>query len=224
MEDIDQIKALTRRLGEKLPREVPSILKASDNETLLKVCSIRGALIHRVYELGVSATDHYGEIKFIPAVVMTRAVFETAALIFVLHKKINRALEDESTDDLSAFLKRVILGSRNSDTEVSAYNILNAIDDVTGEYENCREFYDQLSEFSHPNFAGVQASYSFMSEDKTVLMLGPDPKSDLALGYIPLKVALIVADHYYEKLLQLDSELFELCGLLNSSDIVTCVD
>ena len=115
MEEIEQIKKLTDRLGGKLPEKVNSALKLADNQTPLKVCSIRGALIHRVYELGGSATDHYKKKKFIPAVVMTRAVFETMALIFVLHKKISCSLKDQSTDNLNSFLERVILARISHD-------------------------------------------------------------------------------------------------------------
>lgn len=79
-------------------------------------------------------------------------------------------------------------------------NILKALDGMNAEYAGVREMYDHLSEYCHPNFAGVVASYSRLNDAGDMLLLGSHDEPPMRLGSTPFLIALKLAVHYYNRI------------------------
>lgn len=172
MGNLGEVKKLIDKLKALCPSDLDGGLKNSPSPYPLQAAVIFGCLLHRIVELSEVATMHIENDYRIPAAVVIRAVFESAALAYLLESKISKALTNGDLSSIKNSLERIGMGSRNSDTEISSYNILNAIDEANKEFEGIRGFYDDLSEFSHPNYAGTMCSYSRLSECKTGIVFG----------------------------------------------------
>ena len=143
----------------------------------------------------------YEERKIVPSFVLTRAVIETVALIYWLHKKIAELLESKDIEKLDYFLMKAMLGSKDNTTNIESYNVLTAVDQVDKVYKNFRQMYDELCEFAHPNWSGLLGAYGHINREKFCLDLGPDENSPpLAIGLAPFVCGLVIFVEYYNDL------------------------
>lgn len=202
------------RLRNRL-EEIKSVLPATNDPSLLniprQVDVQSGALVHRSYTLAEAAFDDYCNGNLLTAFILTRATFESVSMMFLLGKKISNALQSENTDELRKSLDRMIQGSRNSDSEVSAYNVLTLIDEISKEIAPCRSFYDDLSEYTHPNFAGTTAAFGKLNEEKSLMLFGLDLEPFKEIGHLPIEASIILIQPVYERLVALQTPLRELC-------------
>ncbi|MBS4057498.1 MAG: hypothetical protein KGZ82_09295 [Bacteroidales bacterium] len=100
----------------------------------------------------------------IPAVSLIRALFENVAITYCITSAVDNSLKAnkliENFDDL---ITKISLGTRY-ESQVDAINVLTQIDKLDKEYKGIRKFYDSLCEFVHPNWDGVEGSYSESNE------------------------------------------------------------
>ena len=191
---------LLDELTNRLPSNVDSRLKNMPSLILYQVVYLRDTLAHRIRDLSEKAVPLFESSQLMPAFLVTRALLETVSLLYELHRKVASAIDRKEVKQLDEWLERASLGRRNVDTEITAPNILSALDSMNAEYAGVREMYDQLSEFCHPNFAGVLASYSRLNDTGNMLLLGPHDEPPMPLGSTPYLIALKLAVHYYDKI------------------------
>ncbi len=102
----------------------------------------------------------------IPALSTLRVIFENVAVSNRISLAVEKSIElnslQENFDDL---ISKINFGTRYSD-EFPAINILTQIDKLKKRYPITENFYDALSEFVHPNWDGVQGSYSNLIENQ----------------------------------------------------------
>ena len=110
-----------------LPNRVEAAGLTLKSKLPFKALSLREVLIHRISELAECAMIKYEERKIVPAFVLTRAVIETVALIYWLHKKIAELLESKDIEKLDYFLMKAMLGSKDNTTNIESYNVLTAV-------------------------------------------------------------------------------------------------
>jgi hypothetical protein len=211
-EKIKEIEGYLAQLESMAPTIIDEKYKRMGNQIPFRVIVLRDGLIHRGVDLSKCALEMYKNIHMIPAIVLTRSIFESVSLIFFLHQKVEKFLSDRNQEELNAFLKRGTLGSKNNDTEYESINVLTAIDKLDKKYRGLREMYDALSEHSHPNWAGTFGSYIRLNEEKNSLILGPNDGSLSHMGLPPFVIALAVFIHYYERLLEIMPKLVEICS------------
>lgn len=198
--DLRVARRILGALSNRLPSSIDPRLKNMPSLTLYQVVYLRDTLAHRIRDLSEKAVPLFESNQLIPAFLVTRALLETVALLYDLHKKILSAIDRQEITQLDEWLKRVSLGRKNVETTITPPNILNALDSMDTEYAGVREMYDQLSEFCHPNFAGVLASYSRLNDTGNMLLLGPHDEPPMPLGSTPYLIALKLAVHYYDKI------------------------
>jgi hypothetical protein len=199
-DDLNEAAKLLRLLGDSLPDRVDPGLKDLATQTRFHVICLRDVISHRIKDLSEKVLPLYQSEQRIPAFLVTRAIIESVALLYHLHQKIVSAIKNKDVIELKDWLKNAIFGSRNTDTDMTSPNILTALDSMDKEYSGIRVMYDQLSEFCHPNYGGVLASYSHLSEDKSVLYLGPDPEALMPMGSFPFVTSLSIACKYYKQI------------------------
>ena len=102
-----------------------------------------------------------------PALSTLRVLFENIAVSNRISMAVETSIKSnrlqENFDDL---ISKITFGTRYND-ELPAINILTQIKKLDKLYPNTEKFYFALSEFVHPNWDGVQGSYSELIENMT---------------------------------------------------------
>jgi hypothetical protein len=188
------------RLNASLPDRIQIAALTLKSKLPFKALSIRELLIHRMAALASASVDLFKQQRAIPAVILTRAIVETAAVMLTFHERLGRFLNDKNKDiaALDGFLMQCLLGSRNNPDMPTATNILTLVDRVEQELPGFRRTYDSLCECAHPNWAGAFGAYGEIDKDKFELKLGPAERSTAyTVGLAALSGSLMIFEHYY---------------------------
>ncbi len=158
-------QCLEARLPEAINRKNVSDI----SKTALKAHLIRASLLYRYSDLTNNSTSLSKEGAVIPALILARAAFETAALLYYTYTKIYAVVKTGDMSEIDDILMRIMFGEKlqpiTEDANISAVNILTVINSLDKEMEKLgiqgiRDLYDGLCEFAHPNFSGAFAAYA----------------------------------------------------------------
>lgn len=200
---LKEVKRLRKYLHDNLPETVGPENISMISKSALKAHIARAVLLHRADELTKTALDLYQQRKLVSGLVIVRAAFETAALLYYVCKKLRDAVQTKNVDDIDEMLMKVLFGQRRNGAEVQAINILTVIDDLDKETRidgegYVRYLYDELCEFAHPNWSGTAGFYANMDSDSFFATFDQEPKElcphDAML--LPLNAALITIEEY----------------------------
>ena len=120
------------RLSASLPDRIQAAALTLKSKLPFKALSIRELLLHRMAALSSAAVDLFKQKRAIPAVILTRAIVETVAVMFTFHERLDRFLKGK-TKDIGAFddfLMRCLLGGRDMPEMPTPTNILTLVDRV----------------------------------------------------------------------------------------------
>lgn len=182
-----------------------------------KIRVFRELLLHRVSDLSDAACLLYNNGATIPAFVLTRAAFETMAVMFHFHKTIEAALSEGSADGFDSLVMKSLFGTKDRSTPFEAVNIRTVMDHLEKRFPGLQEMYGCLCEFAHPNYAGVAGAYQCVEQVNL-----DDPRIPLPLGssasrlgpeygLICLRVAISMADWFARELAKKDVDVIRLC-------------
>jgi hypothetical protein len=133
----------------KIPFKVHSFIEIM-NLRMLDFCEASYLLINR---------NH-----IIPSLTLIRALFENVAVTYRISSAIDKSLySNKMTENFDDLITKISLGTRY-DNDMSAINILTNIEKLDKKYNGIKKFYDDLCEFVHPNWDGVEGSYSELFE------------------------------------------------------------
>jgi len=220
--ELAKAKQLSRRLSSNLPKEIEAASLSLSSKLAFKAFSLHEVLIHRIAELSEVAVELFELKKIVPAIIMTRAVFETTAVLYWLYKSIKHVCATKELGNIDEFFMKSLFGSKNEERLPESYNILTAINHTDKDFQGYRNAYNSLSEFAHPNWSGLSGAYSKLNQEKIILELGKE------LGNIPLSIALplllgaltLFIDYYNEMetyLLQFNEICDEICQKSNKN-------
>ena len=183
------IKSITDDLQSKVK------CKATDSNLNIpfKILIHRETLAYRVSELTKAALQLYESDLVVPAFIMTRAVVETASLLFSLHKQVRQYCKDRDAAKLNAVLLKTIMGSKDNSTDIPCDNILNSVDKMNKEFPGMREGYETLCEYTHPNWAGVLGSYGTINDDCLSFEDRRTPKAEIGLSLLVPTIVIFLA-------------------------------
>jgi len=101
----------------------------------------------------------------IPSLTLIRTLFENVAVTYRISSAIDKSLKSNKlTEDFDDLITKISLGTRY-DSDVSAINIMTNIEKLDKKYNGMLKFYEDLCEFVHPNWDGVEGSYSELFEN-----------------------------------------------------------
>lgn len=148
----------------KLSRERPPILATWARETLL----------WRFTELAQDALEKLNAKRFASAMLLTRAAVETTATLWHLNTQIRATITSRDIGKLEALLKHVVFGERVPGTpeELLALNVLTTLKHVEKTVPGTLRYYQELCEYSHPNYLGTTGLYSAPHKNTGVVELG----------------------------------------------------
>jgi hypothetical protein len=173
--DEPDLIAESRRLCSILERELPTFHFPADEATFQtksgrlvtakipsKLEAVAESLAWRGHDFATLASDLFESDRVIPGAVIARSLMETAALMFVVLRKTQRALLNGTLLDLDTFLVRCMSGNRLGKGELDAPSVMTAIETVEKEpgCDSYATFYASLCEFAHPNALGSFYAYS----------------------------------------------------------------
>ncbi len=178
---------------------------------------IMGSLAWRAHDFGDLSHELFVRKRVVPAIVLTRALMETTALLHLVYRKINQAINNQELGELDEFLVKCMSGNRLNSTEPDSPNILTAINHLEGE-DGCEaylNFYNSLCEFVHPNSLGTFYAYSSYSSRDRLLSFGQNKGitegNDVAFIAV---FALEVFIEFFDRISSLIPKINELSILL----------
>lgn len=138
-----------------------------------KVRDVLQVALRRNLELAKAFVSVFNAELYIPLFVLARAVVETGALALDVWDRVNdigRAGDRTGLPALDEHLAKALLGAKTSITPDSkmyeAPNVLTLMDRLSRKHAlGLRSQYDALSEFAHPNFLGMIATYRPIDPD-----------------------------------------------------------
>ncbi|MGB2809369.1 MAG: DUF2971 domain-containing protein [Sedimentisphaerales bacterium] len=182
-------------------------------KTPFKAFLIREALYYRMTDLSGAAIDLYKQNKIIPAIIIIRAAYETAALCFYVYKNLNQAIEKHNFIEIDDFLMRAGHGGKLDEVHYKAFNTLTVIGHLDKQFQGLERMYAWLCEFAHPNWPGCEGAYSTLNAEEHYVEFSLKKKSipPEVVGLNELSVALVVFENYYNKMEEILPEVIKLC-------------
>ena len=210
--DIDRAKALISEFKIILPKRVDPATITLKSKIPYKAASLRELIFHRLAELGESAIELYEKKRIVSAFIITRAIMETTALLYWLHKRLKRVIDNNDIEDIDDFLRKILFGWKGNKDLKEPYNILTAVDHLNKNIPYYRRSFDLLFEFTHPNYCGVHGAYGKIDKNKIWLDLGSDKRDvPIIIGLSPLVGSLEIFKYYYDDINDLLPKFTEIC-------------
>lgn len=169
------LKQKIKMLNNSLPRKVP--MDIFSNINLLRAILLRESIYHRIKEFAESGYDDCRKDRLIAALVIARALMETEALFTTFIDKLKHAIESNLFDEFEKnFLTKALRGARSAVAKtfgrLDAINVLTFVDKMNKKINGYADQYNFISEFSHPNSAGLNKSYSKLDWKNKEIIFG----------------------------------------------------
>lgn len=138
----------------------------------------------------------------VPAMLLTRAAFEILAFAFEFHRHCEAYLANEKGSKLPEFLEKAILGVGKhaaEQGELIAIHINDHLRALEKAHPGTEAEYNKLSEYAHPNRAGMLTAYAKVDSDNYKVDMGAnDLSTDLAMT--PLARCHVLFTEYSNRL------------------------
>ncbi len=194
-----EVRQLADILASSLPDKIQIAALTLKSKLPYKALYLREVLLHRVSALATPAVELFERDQAIPAVVLTRAIFETFALFYALHDRLVCFLAEQNSVDLDDFLMHSLFGTRNWPEMPSSTNALTHVIRVEKIIPGFHSMYDKLCEYTHPNWAGTAGAFGEIDQEAFEVKLGLNERNPAwKTGVAALFVALNCFRHYYD--------------------------
>ena len=192
------------QIARSLPQTVDGFATTDKSKIPFKLLSLRELLLHRISALASPAVVLFERQEHVAAVVLVRAVVETVAVVFSIHRQLKSFEQTRDANALDHFLMSGLMASRWEDAKYPARSILTSIDHIDKEIPGFRASYDSLSEFAHPNWCGVFGAFGKVDPANRLLTLGPSGRTSVfESGTSVLCASLSALSHYYNDMAEL---------------------
>ena len=195
-------KLLAQAIALSLPKRVDASSLTLQSKLPFKALSVRETLIHRVSALASPAVALFEANNLLAGIVLTRAVFETVAVLFSLRREVDAFLKHETIETLDDFLMACLVGSRWPDAKTQARNVLTMIDHLDKQFQGYRATNDSLCEYAHPNWSGALGSFGTIDRQEHVLHLAQESRESVQIiGETSLAMSLNLFQHEYDDMI-----------------------
>lgn len=197
---LKEARQLADLIASSLPERIQIAALSMESKLPFKALTLKELLLHRVSVLATSAVELFEQERAIPAVVLTRSIVETLAVLYALHERLISFLKTKNISDLDNFLMQSLMGARNQPDLPNPINILTLIDRVEKTVPGFRSVYDNLCEYTHPNWAGTFGAFGKIDKLNFEICLGPSRRTNAwETGVFALSGALMSFYHYYNE-------------------------
>ena len=157
---------LIKEIECNLPKEIDENIMGDKTHIVNKYFTTRAALMYRAYELASTAHGCAKNNQVSASITLTRALVETVSVVGYLNYKVDAFNKDKDLEVFNDTIMKVMLGSRSEARPWSSINILSMIERIDKILPGFKMTYSNLSEYSHPNFAGTCGLYGEVKKGK----------------------------------------------------------
>lgn len=179
-----------------------------------KALQIREALLYRVTDLTDASCELVDAMNLVSAACVTRAFQESLAALFYINRKVKKAITDKDVTILDDTLMKSLLGAKNNPDMCDPINVLTLIDKVEREIPGFKIVYDNLSELTHPNWAGTLGLFSRINQEELWVDFGRNIslKDSTQVQIInTLQAGLVLVVDIYDEFADFLPELIAVC-------------
>ena len=197
-QSLRECESLVAQLRATLPTAVNGEAVSPTAKIPYKVVLLSADLSYRIAELADATLALLADRYRVAAAMTARAAMETAALHFYVVTKIRGAIQAGASNEVDVVLVRALTGTKVFEGESKQpINVLTAIACTDKRFAGFSAFYNELSEYAHPNYFGSHFAYVADGESEFHAAFSADHAPGLASGVItcPLAVALTVFGH-----------------------------
>src|SRR5713226_5901821 len=91
---LKEARGFVDAIASSLPKQIQAAALTWKSKIPFKALTVRESLFHRVSALASAAVELFEAHRVIPAIILTRAVVETVAVMFTFHERLSRFLEN----------------------------------------------------------------------------------------------------------------------------------
>lgn len=156
-----EAKRLTALVNENLTEAVDPSSLSMLSKVPYKVMVIRESLLYRASELASTSCCQYEEGNLASAVILTRALAETVAVLNYLNLEAKEVISTKNITGFDKTLMKILMGSRKYEDLPQAINIITVYKklDKLEEFSGAYDSYKCLCEYAHPNWCGTFGLY-----------------------------------------------------------------
>ncbi len=160
----EQIDKMINELRMNLTKKVDHFHYSRIAKIPLKVHSFIEIMNLRMLDFSEATQLLLKRDKVVPAIPLIRSLFENTAITNTLVKAVESSISNNKlTNDIDDLITKIKFGTRYND-EIVSTNVLTQINKLDKQFNGLRKYYDALCEFTHPNWDGVEGSYSELDE------------------------------------------------------------
>ena len=180
---VSGITDLISKVHQDLPRAI-EMGRESPAKIPEKVDVLIHALAYRVADLSRAYAREANARSLTPCFLLARALMEAACLAYDIAARVSEIVKVGSTEklsDLDVHLTRVMHGAKSKvwrpeEDDPEAVNVLTILDRTVKTLgPGLRQNFEDISEFAHPNAAGVMSSYGDLDTDRQVFTFCAEP-------------------------------------------------
>jgi hypothetical protein len=136
----------------------------------------RQATLRRIVDLASGADNFFRDGRVVPGNTLTRSVVETAAIHYMVWKKLEASIDGSDWSAVHTLLLSAAFGRRDkTDSEQKSIQVLTAIGHLDKAFAGFRSEYDLLCEFAHPGLAGTYGAYARSEGENMQYRFGINP-------------------------------------------------
>ncbi len=159
----DILKDIKTQIG-LITASLPNIVDPASISCTVKIpynaIIYRESLIFRIEELARGAVLSYERNDICAAIVLVRALLESVAANWYLMELIKNN-QERLESDIHDKILRLLLGHKNKESEMpEAINVMTFLDKVEKKIKGIKSTYENLCEYSHPNWHGTSLLYA----------------------------------------------------------------
>ena len=156
----------------------------------------RQVSLRRVVDLAESSHLQFAEGRLVPGCTLTRSLYETVAIRYYVHKKIDQLTDLNDPESIHNLLGGAVFGNKDlPGIPANPIQVLTALDHLDKEFKVMRLEYEHLCEYAHPNMKGAFATYAkqVVPSLETHFGLNPQELTMGTWGLSSLEMILLVA-------------------------------
>lgn len=176
---LDEARQFSQRLSASLPDKIEIAAIGTLSKAPFQLLTVREAIFWRTEELARNACDALDKEDFAVAALITRAVAESAAMVWYLLEILEQR-SNYTPSSLNDKLMRMFAGSKTWSDAPQAINVMTFVERMDTTIEGFAAGYASLSEYAHPNWIGVSGLYSKIDRENYTVYFGRSFKSERA--------------------------------------------
>lgn len=124
---------------------------------------------HRIYDFSISVCEECNLGNIGAAFVLTRCIFENEVYIFDVMEQLKKYINEKNFAGCNELIFNRLLGVKIQRKDMPIIpNVLTMIDKLNKVIPGFKVHYDQLCEFSHPNYFAMMHLYAEMHHESNV--------------------------------------------------------